>query len=77
MAIICVRFVSKKENCLMKEETKMNVDDFHISLTHHSMDSCSDDQQNSPIDAVYQHVEQKYVKKKLNQLLEFMNIEKL
>ena len=41
------------------------------------MDSCSDDQQNSPIDAVYQHVEHENTKKKLNQVFEFMNIEKI
>ena len=41
----------------MKEETSMDVDVFHINLTDHSMDNCSDDQQNSPIDAVYQHIE--------------------
>ena len=26
-------FCFKKENCLMKEETSMDVDDFHINLT--------------------------------------------
>ena len=67
----------KKGNCLMKEETNMDVDDFHISLTDHSMNSCSDDQKNSPINAVYQHAEQNNVKKKLNQVFEFMNIEKI
>ena len=50
-------FCFKKEYCLMKEETSMDVDAFHINLTDHSMDNCSDDQQNSPIDAVYQHIE--------------------
>ena len=70
-------FCFKKENCLMKEETSMDVDDFHINLTDQSMDSCSDDQQNSPIDAVYQHVEQENTKKELNQVFEFMNVEKI
>ena len=61
----------------MKEETSMDVDDFHINLTDQRMDSCSDDQQNSLVDAVYQHVEQENTKKKLNQVFEFMNIEKI
>ena len=69
-------FRFKKENCLTKEETSINVDDLHISLTDYSMDSCSDDQDNSLIDVVYQRVEQESAKKKLNQVFELQNIQK-
>ena len=45
----------------MKEKITIDTDDFPISLRDHSIDNCSDNQQRSPIEAVYQHVEQEDV----------------
>ena len=62
---------------MIDEQADMDIDDSQGSFNYDSLDSDSDNQQNSPMDDDYVRVEQEDAKLKLNQVFEYVNVKKI
>ncbi|CAF4553653.1 unnamed protein product, partial [Rotaria sp. Silwood2] len=74
---LCSTCYTKEENLFMNdEETNMDTDDCEETLNYNNLHNDSGCQQCSPMDDDT-HVEQEDIKRKLNQVFQFVNVQKI
>ncbi len=73
---LCSSCFAKEENrFIFNEETNMDIGDNHERVNYNNFDNCSGNQQNSPMEEDYVHVEQDNAKRKLNQVFQYVSVE--
>lgn len=74
---LCSTCYTKEENLFMNDaETNMDIDDFEEALNNNNLLNDSGYQQCSPMDDDI-NVEQEDIKRKLNQVFQFVNVKKI